>query len=190
MFKLNIIHIFIVLLLLKICSIYINNNYLLLLCVLTIITIYLYTNKTIIFDIPLFKNIDKNKLFEYKKKILLTYVNNFFNNFNPEVKSLLIDKINLFNENSSIVFYNKLKNCNLYMDVLHSQRTDIINTAMSLFITIPNYENYDFFNLFIKDIHDTLDDIFEFINPKCNYYHIKNFIYYDKNIYNDSFNHI
>lgn len=187
--NITIIHIFIILLILKLCSVYVNNNYLFLLFGFIAIIIYLITNKQINIDISLFK-LDEDKQFEHKKILLLNYVTEFYNNFNLDSKQLLIDEINLFNENSSIIFYNNVKNCKLYMDILHEQRTDIINNASSLIITIPNYENYKFFETFIKNVHDTLDDIFEFIHTKCPSYHVKKFIYFDKKKYLNSFNYV
>lgn len=187
MLTVNIFTIFLILLLLKLGTTYVETKFLFLFIGLILLLTILYKYNQIKFDIPLITDPNKNETFENKKKQLLFYVTNFKNDFNFETKLQIINHVNNFNNNASTIFYNKLKLCEYYMDIIYSQKTDIINLANSLIITIKNYENYNFFNQYIQDINNCMNDIIGLLNSSCLTYQNKHFSTYDKNNYNNSF---
>ena len=182
--KITVFHIFASIVVIKLLSLYTNFKFILLLSVFLVVFI-LYSNNNFLFDIPIFKNITINKLFEDKKKNLLNFVSEKKTYLNSEIQKKIINGTNIYINNMSYVFYGKPKLCNYYFDILLEQRNEIINNANSYIITIPQYENYNFFEQYVKQLHELLDDIFEFTKQICPIYNIPPFMPYNqfKNIH-------
>ena len=175
--KITILYVFIALLIIKLLTTYTDFKFLLLIVLLLGIFVYIYiTKNNMTFDIPLFSNITKNKLFEDKKNNLIKFVVNTNLTFNPEIHQKLIKLVKIYKENTSYVFYGQPKNCEYYFDNLLEQKNEIINLANTFIITIPHYENYDFLKKYIFDLHKLIDELFEFVKQICPKFNIPKFI--------------
>jgi hypothetical protein len=185
--KISLFHIFIVIIGIKLLSQYTDFKFALLITLFFGIFIYFYVSQSNdnkpTFDIPMFENITKNKLFEDKKNNLINYVINTNLSFSPEIHKKLINITDIFTKNLTYVFYGKPKLCDHYFDILLEQRNEIINSANSFIITIPQYENYSFFEKYIAELHNLIDDLFEFTKELCPSYTIQPFI--PSNEFND-----
>jgi hypothetical protein len=185
---------------------YIDYKFLLLLSIFIITLVYLQNNQKIKFNLPIFTNENgytKSKSLQNKKEQLLKHIMNIdtpteygicqkslttkCNAINNSTKIELINLVNTYNENVTYVFNNKLKNCNYYFDVIIQQQNTILGLANSLIITMPFYENYNFFNAYIQELNFYLNDIYDSIKDNCSTYDINKFEPYNQFNYNSSF---
>jgi hypothetical protein len=186
MFNIKFIHIFIILLLLKFISLYIDKTFLFLLLVVAIF-IYYYIDKNKIdvkIDLPLIESI-KNTSIKNDKNSILILLNeyDYILNMNSYTKKELIENINIYIENISLMLNNKIKNCDYYIDSLKNQINEIMNLASSLIIVQGNYEKYDYFKEFINKLKSNLSNMFKTVQDKCKQY--KPLYYVPSNEYNN-----
>lgn len=170
----KITHIFILVLLLKIISLFVDHNFALLLIIVSTILFHLYITKHISFDIPFLKKSTNTETHNYNYNInrlkkLIASINSIDKKDGApnEIKNKLIVSVNTFIDNANIIFNNDLKNCYLYIDLMNDQRSEILNIVNGYIINIPLYENYDFFKKLNHDIKITIDIIFDFLSNKC-----------------------
>jgi len=170
----KIVHLFILLLLLKLLSNYVDYKFTIIVVIIGSIIFHLYSTNYLSFDVPLYNNIARNNEKSLEKnyadlKKLVIEINSIDKSAGApnEIKNKLIDAVNTFIDNSSIVFNNDLKNCDLYIDSMHDQRNDILNIVSGYIINIPSYDNYDFFKNITHKFKDTIDIIFNVLFDKC-----------------------
>ena len=145
----------------------------------SIILLLLLKNNKIQLDLPMIKMENKNKTFDDEQSQLLNSVSTLDNIYDKNTKNDLINQIKSFNDNTSLIFYDKLKYCNYYLDVIYDQKDNIINTAKSFIITLPNYENYKFYEDFCFNLYKRLNNIIDMIKSNCPL-HKKYFITYNQ----------
>lgn len=130
----------------------------------------LYQSNNIIFDIPLLKKKNINHIFEDKKiniyQFLLKYDDYLI--YNPELKNDIYNATDTYVNNLLFIWNNNnIKYCDYYYDIINLQKINIKNLMSSIMITLPALDNYNDFNLAIKEFNILLDDIQSIINYKC-----------------------
>lgn len=181
MIHLKIIHIFIILLFLKILSLYVDYKFSVLFVITCVFLFYLYFNNHFNIDTSFLYSNKVSYKFKNKINMLLKLVNKLNSIKMPiEIKQKLISNINKFIQDSYNIFNDpsydpenqstikQLKsNCLLYIDLLHDQRINIINIIKSYIITMQNYQNYNFYIETEQNINNTINDIIHIVTNKC-----------------------
>lgn len=170
----KIVHLFILLLLLKLLANYVDYKFTIIVVIIASIIFHLYSTNYLSFDVPLYNDVSiKNKkslekdFVDLKKLVIEINSIDKSDGAPNEIKNKLIDAVNTFIDNSSIVFENDLKNCDLYIDLMHEQRNNILNIVSAYIINIPSYDNYDFFKEILHKFKATIDIIFNILFDKC-----------------------
>lgn len=180
MISISIYHILIICCIFKLVSIYTDYKFLMLLFMFSIILLLIIKNNDIQIKLPMIEMENNNKTFENEKSELLNLVLTLDDNiYEKNIKNDLIKQIELFNENTSLIFYDKLKYCKYYLDIIYDQKNNIINIAKSFIITLPNYENYKFYEKFCFNLYKHINNILNMISHNCPSYN-KFFITYNQ----------
>jgi hypothetical protein len=166
--QLQLTHIFILLLCVKFLTSYTDFKFIITITVLCLILYYSYVNKHVSFDIKLLENISKDKLFEDKKQHIHQFIDqSLIFSFNSELKIDIKNKVNIFTDNISTIYYNDVKNCHYYVDVLVYQKYEILNSARSFIITSTLLENYQSLENEMLQFETMMNDILENVIIKC-----------------------
>ena len=194
MINIRILHIFLILLVLKLLSIYVDYKFTYIVVIISIFLFYLYSNNKLSFDFTnIVEKINNDPLYAFKHKInnlsvLVNQLNSFddtyFGGTPTDNKQKLISRMHLFIDNSLSLYKNLRRNCGNYIDIIHSQRINIYNDINSFIVTMPSYEKYDLYKHTMNNIIKITDDIFNMVSNKCSQQYVTNNIPYNFDKYN------
>lgn len=170
MLTLTIINLFIIIAIIKFCTLYVDINFFYSLCGLIIILYYLHTNKVIIINAKIFENVNKDEQFENIKNDLKKITNDseFFSH-NKILQKQLIKKLEEFIEDITEIYYfkNTNQNCKYQIDVLIDRYYDILNLGRSFIITYKRKIKYNEEDNVMQEFNKKLFYLLNFIIEKC-----------------------
>ena len=177
MIHLQILHILLICIFLTFLTSFVNYKLSLLVLLSILFLSYLFFNNKLSFDTSIFtKENNTQSIYNLNDKLifLIDDLNIKYNlsAINIETKKNVDKYVKLFIENCLTIYNNNINSsvpsCNYFIDIIHDQRTTILNDISSYMISIPNYQNYIPINDSLNNIKNTMDVIFNLILDKCN----------------------
>lgn len=166
--QITIIYIYIILILIKLATIYVDQKMIYLSLVCFMIILYLHMTRTVNVYLPMFDNIKKNEEYEMNKTNLLKFVDGtILFSRSVKLKFDLQNKLATFLDNLDELFYNDVKLCRHYIDIINNQRYEIMNLAKSYIITLPTLTDYSKVDEEMKLFQIYLYDLFFKVADKC-----------------------
>ena len=180
--NITIFHLFLILIILKLSSLYVDQKMIYLTIILVVVLLYIYSFGIVNVYLPMFNHITKNEVYEEKKDNLIKFVDEtvLFDR-NIKLKFDIQNKLRTYFDNLDELFYNNVKLCKHYIDILNGQRYEIINLANSYIISLPTLTDYSYTNEAIKKFQIYLYDLFFKVADKCPEY--KDIKYRSANLY-------